>query len=374
MVKFVADGGNVFAATGNSVSSTWRNFAAECGVHVAPAGHVVVDHASYDGGDGGQHTRVLSTSTPNPSAAGWVTGALEAPFVFEGVGLSVDPDNYLTFSVVSAGPTGLSLPLGKSFSGQPLAGHSVGLLVASQGRNNARVTFLGSTWALSNEALLGQATPLGGAAGPSSNAQVAANALAWTFQARGVLRASNIWHQHAAGTPPAHQLTDKEKSTLPRSMYPEPEAAPRSLVYRIKEEVQYFVDLHVWDGEVWAPIEVDDAQLEFVMLDPYIRQGLEYQGNGTYKAQFLTPDSYGVFKFRFLYRRHGLSTVFENRQVTVRRFWHNEYERYIPAAAPYYLAVFTMMAGFFVFSAVFLSVKPGVPFAAGPGARKAKKD
>lgn len=44
-------------------------------------------------------------------------------------------------------------------------------------------------------------------------------------------------------------------------------------------------------------------------------------------------------------------------QVSVRPLQHTQYERFIPSAYPYYASVFSMMAGLFVFSIVFLHMK-----------------
>lgn len=41
-------------------------------------------------------------------------------------------------------------------------------------------------------------------------------------------------------------------------------------------------------------------------------------------------------------------------QVPVRPFRHNEYERFVPAAYPYYASAFSMLAGFILFGFVFL--------------------
>uniref|UniRef100_A0A2P2K1M0 Dolichyl-diphosphooligosaccharideprotein glycosyltransferase 48 kDa subunit n=1 Tax=Rhizophora mucronata TaxID=61149 RepID=A0A2P2K1M0_RHIMU len=41
-------------------------------------------------------------------------------------------------------------------------------------------------------------------------------------------------------------------------------------------------------------------------------------------------------------------------QIPVRPYRHNEYERFIPAAYPYYGAAFSTMAGFFIFTVVHL--------------------
>jgi oligosaccharyltransferase complex subunit beta len=44
-------------------------------------------------------------------------------------------------------------------------------------------------------------------------------------------------------------------------------------------------------------------------------------------------------------------------QVSVRPLQHTEYERFIPSAYPYYVSAFSMMAGVFLFSIVFLHYK-----------------
>ena len=41
-------------------------------------------------------------------------------------------------------------------------------------------------------------------------------------------------------------------------------------------------------------------------------------------------------------------------QVSVRPFRHNEFERFLVAAYPYYASVFSTMAAFFLFGFVFL--------------------
>ena len=40
--------------------------------------------------------------------------------------------------------------------------------------------------------------------------------------------------------------------------------------------------------------------------------------------------------------------------MTVRPLLHTQYERFIPAAYPYYASAFSMMFGLFIFSFVFL--------------------
>lgn len=53
----------------------------------------------------------------------------------------------------------------------------------------------------------------------------------------------------------------------------------------------------------------------------------------------------------------GLTSTIFLSQVSVRPLQHTQYERFIPSAYPYYASVFSMMAGLFVFSIVFLHMK-----------------
>ena len=73
--------------------------------------------------------------------------------------------------------------------------------------------------------------------------------------------------------------------------------AGNNVVYRVKDELWYSVNVQEWDGSEWKPYKVsegkgsdtqtDDLQLEFVMLNPYIRQNLTYveeHDNGDYST------------------------------------------------------------------------------------------
>ena len=75
---------------------------------------------------------------------------------------------------------------------------------------------------------------------------------------------------------------------------------------------------------------------------------------GKFQAQFQAPDSYGVFKFRVMYRRPGYSVIHAETQVSIRPFKHNEYERFIFSAYPYYSSALSGLLAFFVFVVVFV--------------------
>lgn len=95
------------------------------------------------------------------------------------------------------------------------------------------------------------------------------------------------------------------------------------------------------------------------MLDPYIRMALTQLSNGTFQAQVKVPDVYGVFKWVLDYRRLGYSWISEVQVVPIRPFRHDEYERFIIQAYPYYISVTSMMAGFFVLGLIFMNPLSG---------------
>lgn len=99
----------------------------------------------------------------------------------------------------------------------------------------------------------------------------------------------------------------------------------------------------------WVPFQNNDVQLEFIRLDPFVRTTLVNK-NGNFEAQYQLPDVYGIFKFEVDYNRVGYTHLFSSTQVSVRPLQHTEYDRFIPAAFPYYASAFSMMLGVFLFS------------------------
>ena len=167
-------------------------------------------------------------------------------------------------------------------------------------------------------------------------------------------------HHKSDGAPPDVILHEKERPDLPLSLYPDPEITRNSLVYRVKDEIVYSIQVDEYvDGE-WRPFSAQDMQMEFVMMDPYVRKTLTCEGqSGLHKAAFVAPDSYGVFKFRVLYRRVGFSVLHAETQVSIRPFKHDEYERFIFSAFPYYSSAISATVAFFVFSVCFFFSSDG---------------
>ena len=63
---------------------------------------------------------------------------------------------------------------------------------------------------------------------------------------------------------------------------------------------------------------------------------------------------YGIFKFVVDYKRLGYTNILLSEQIPIRHFKHDEFERFIVAAYPYYSSAFSVMIAFFIFSFVFL--------------------
>eukprot|EP00003_Mantamonas_plastica_P010271 TRINITY_DN1969_c0_g1_i1.p1 TRINITY_DN1969_c0_g1~~TRINITY_DN1969_c0_g1_i1.p1 ORF type:complete len:192 (+),score=66.52 TRINITY_DN1969_c0_g1_i1:502-1077(+) len=155
----------------------------------------------------------------------------------------------------------------------------------------------------------------------------------WTLGERGVLRASNVFHHKA------------EDQTTPK-------------FYRVKDQIVFGLKIEeLNDKGEWQAFKADDVQVEFVMIDPYVRAFLKHDGAGEFTTNIHVPDVYGVFKFRIEHQRVGYSFLHLEVIAPVRPYRHDEYERWIVSAYPYYTSAFSMMAGFALFSFIFLFTK-----------------
>ncbi|GAB5033100.1 dolichyl-diphosphooligosaccharide--protein glycosyltransferase 48 kda subunit [Nannochloropsis oceanica] len=374
IVAFVEGGGNVLMAGEKGMSDLTREIAGEFGVEFEKKRSVVQDHFSYAPGldVSGRHWAVVSDGlVRNEKVLGRDAGRKGgvSPVVFKGVGVTVESENVLAFPILTGASSTYSAVPNKEIisstaaSSFPMslanAGKALGLIVAVQARNNARVIVSGSLDFFSDAFFEHQLEGTGGK--KVGNELVAQEMSKWGLGERGILRATNVTHHRADGSNPEHLLATIEKPDLPFSLFPDPELNRQSLVYRIKDDIIYSLIIEEYDEEKggWGPYQADDVQLEFVMLDPHVRTFLECEkGTGRFWKLFKVPDTYGVFKFRILYRRPGLSVLAVNTQVSVRPFNHDEYERFIFSAFPYYASAFSMMAGFLVFGVAFLYSKP----------------
>jgi len=77
------------------------------------------------------------------------------------------------------------------------------------------------------------------------------------------------------------------------------------------------------------------------MMSPYVLKNMSNDKKGLYSTTFKVPDVYGVFQFKVEYQKLGYTGLSLAKQIPVRPYKHNEYERFIASAYPYYAASFS---------------------------------
>uniref|UniRef100_A0A1Q3FF06 Dolichyl-diphosphooligosaccharide--protein glycosyltransferase 48 kDa subunit n=1 Tax=Culex tarsalis TaxID=7177 RepID=A0A1Q3FF06_CULTA len=330
-------GGNVLVAGASSAGDALRELASECGFEVDEENAAVIDHLNYDIADGGDHTLIVA-SPENLIDSEIVVGRKSSvgPLLYRGTGLLADKENPLVLQLLTADSSAYSYVPDAPIKEYP---HAVGkgtlLIAALQARNNARVVFSGSLHFFSDEAFLApvQRAQDNKLHTRSGNQDVATAISKWVFGENGVIRVRSVRHhkEGESSPPPSYTITEP-------------------VVYTIE------IETRAEDGQ-WQPFVANDVQLEFVRIDPFVRTTLKAIGGGRYQAKFNIPDVYGVYQFKVDYDRIGFTQLYSTTQVSVRPLTHTQYERFIPSAYPYYASAFSMMAGVFVFSFIFLHYK-----------------
>lgn len=327
LVEFVEGGGNLLIAVDSSASESIRELASDLGVDVEASGNSVVDHFEFWPGDASHHT-VLA---PNflPSNALWGSRSPQAPVVFNGIGMSVSPESSMAKLALWAGPATYSATAAPAPRENPtLAGRQVGLAAIMQTRSAARVAVVGSLDALSDEFY---AYTVATASGDvvAGNAHFGASLAAWLLHQRGLLRFGDFIHHRVGELHPPH-------------------------AYTIKDQLRFEVKIEELVDSQWQPYRASDVQLEFRMLDPHVRVFLQHDQQGTFSTEFQVPDVYGVFKYVINYAAPGYNAIEMSKQIPVRPFKHTEFERFLPAAYPYYTSGVTTMLAFLSLTIVYL--------------------
>lgn len=136
--------------------------------------------------------------------------------------------------------------------------------------------------------------------------------------------------------------------------------------YRIGEKMVYELVLSEWNGERWTPpASITDLQLEVTMLDPHLRipltpsleVGHRSSSSRAYTATFRLPDRHGVFTLLVDHKRQGMTWIEEKLQISITPLRHDEYERFITGAMPYYVTAGSMVVAWFIFSLLWLGIK-----------------
>ncbi|XP_021757923.1 dolichyl-diphosphooligosaccharide--protein glycosyltransferase 48 kDa subunit-like isoform X2 [Chenopodium quinoa] len=333
VLDFVDSGHDLIVAANANASDFIRNVASECGIDFEDdTAAVVVDHTSYSVSEiEGDHTLIASDNIIKSDV---ILGKkkIEAPVLFRGIAHSVNAASSLALKVLSASPAAYSANPNHKLSKPPaLTGTSISLVSVVQARNNARVLISGSLDMFSDRFLRSNVQKAGTSFKyeKSGNEQFLTELSKWIFHERGHLKAVNVKHRKLGET--------NEPS-----------------IYRIKDDLEYSVEIYEWSGSSWEPYVADDVQLQFYLMSPYVLKTLSKDKTGLYHTSFKVPDVYGVFQFKIEYQRLGYTSLSLAKQIPVRPYNHDEYERFLPVAFPYYGASFSTMVAFFIFSILYL--------------------
>ncbi|KAK2665268.1 hypothetical protein Ddye_003842 [Dipteronia dyeriana] len=336
IADFVDSGHDLIIAADTNASDLIREISTESGVDFDEnAAAMVIDHTGYAvSNTEGDHTLIASDDLIKSDV---ILGSknIEAPVLFQGIGHSVNPANSLALQVLAASPSAYSAnPLSKLSSPPSLTGSAISLVSVIQARNNARIVVAGSLSMFSNRFFRSGVQKAGSSTKyeKSGNEEFFTELSKWVFHERGHLKAVNVRH---------HKVGESDEPAM----------------YRINDDSDYSVEIYEWSGTSWEPFVANDVQLQFYMMSPYVLKTLSTDKKGLYSTSFKVPDVYGVFQFKVEYQRLGYTSLSLSKQIPVRPFRHNEYERFLPAAYPYYGASFSMMVGFFIFTVVHLYSK-----------------
>ncbi|KAF5182453.1 Dolichyl-diphosphooligosaccharide--protein glycosyltransferase subunit [Thalictrum thalictroides] len=333
VLEFVDSGHDLILAADSSASDLIREIANECGADFdEDSSAMVIDHTSYAVSNSeGDHTLIASDDFINSNV---ILGSkmIEAPVLFKGIGHTLNPVNSQVLKVLSASSSAYSANPETKFTSPPsLTGSRISLVSVVQARNNARILISGSLDLFSNR-LFRSGVQMAGSLTKypkSGNEQFATELSKWVFHERGHLKAVNVRHNKVGET-------------------------DEPAMYRINDDLEYFVEIYEWSGTSWEPYVSDDVQVQFYMMSPYVLKTISADQKGLYYTSFKVPDVYGVFQFKVEYHRLGYTSLNLAKQIPVRPFRHNEYERFLTAAFPYYGSSFSTMAGFFVFTIIYL--------------------
>lgn len=292
IVEFIDAGGNVLVAANSDIGEPIKEIAGECGLEFSDEGTYVIDRFNYDENDDGRNN-LLAVNKENLIKNKIITGDVQSPLLYRGLSMSADPDNPLLLNILTASSTSFTYRLDEKITEYPhTVGKSTLLIAALQARNNARVTFVGSLDFFSNDFFESSVKAVNEGAkkfDKSGNQDLCVSLTKWTFKERGVLRVVKVEH---------HKVGEKQ--------------APQA--YTIKENIVYSILIEEYSNGKWSPFAANDVQLEFIRLDPFVRTTLK-PTNGIFKAEFVLPDVYGVFKFSVDYNRVGYTHLESVTQV-----------------------------------------------------------
>ncbi|EAT45237.1 AAEL003468-PA, partial [Aedes aegypti] len=316
ITDFVDNGGYVLVAGRSNPRDALMELAFKCEFEVDEENAAVIDHLNYDISGSEDHT-LVGASPENLINSEIVIGKKSVgPLLYRGTGLLADMENPLVLLRVVF--TDCSYVPDAPINEYP---HTRTLLIAAlQARNNATVVFSGSLYFFSVSTV--QRAQDENLHNKSDNQDMATFISKWVFGGNGVRVRSD-----------KHLKTRLERKKIP------------PVAYTITEPVVN--ETLAADGK-WQPFQVNDIQLEFVRIDPFVRTTLSHIGGGRFRPYSRSPMCMAS-KFKVDYDRIGYAHLYSTTQVSVQPPTLTQYERFIPAY-PYYVSTYSMMVGNAFFS------------------------
>uniref|UniRef100_A0A7S3IMK6 Dolichyl-diphosphooligosaccharide--protein glycosyltransferase 48 kDa subunit n=1 Tax=Strombidium inclinatum TaxID=197538 RepID=A0A7S3IMK6_9SPIT len=335
ILEFVDFHHNIMVFASNEVRKQIRDLVNEFGVDFEDYGYTMQGgHPPVAATQKAFSTSGLAWSNNMFSPLGRVFSKLERPVLFEdGIGAIVDTQNEYVFPILKSDPSGYSYHPQASEEKQHGfgAGQQLSLVTGYQTHYNQRIVIAGSIKMCGNDAMLANRDPAQGATiESSSNYVLCTEMVEWNLQERGVVRADNVRHNKVG--------EENQDGKNPEN-------------YKRQVDIEYFIDLQEKKNGEWVPYVADDVQFQFTMLDPYYQVALEQpnKASPTYTYKLKTPWRLGIFKFLVDYKRYGLNYIHNSMEVSVIQLRHDEFPRFETAGYPYYLNVFLLMGGTFLF-------------------------
>jgi len=336
LLDFVDAQHNIMIFLNNESRKISRDIANEFGVDLEEQGFSV---------QGGEPAKNTATTAFSSQGVAWsqnlfaplerVMTPLSRPVLFEdGIGMVLDSftNNQHVFPVLSGdvGTYSKNIDSNGDSSVSISSGNQLTLVAGYQTHYNQRISMVGSIKMCSNSAMLANRDKTQGETLESSpNYQLCSELVEWNMQERGVLKVENVRHR---------KVGDDFGEKTPEN-------------YKRLVDIEYMIDIYHKVNGQWVPFVSDDVQFQFIMLDPYYQDALTQtdKSSATYSYKLKTPWRLGIFNFRIDYKRYGLSYIDNRMEVSVIQLRHDEFPRFETIGYPYFLTVFVLMAGSFLF-------------------------
>lgn len=342
LVSYLDSGRDVFITSGTAGYSAYIDKVAEAfGVDLDDKDNRMIDFQN-----------ILHVENTNDSSSPWIKPGgwakhvfgekMDGDIGFSGVGATLFKDNELVNPIVwgsgsSFGRRRAKTGAATTMTKVPRVAGAGAVLGAAVGTTmGSRGTWFGSFEALSDEMF----DQLG-----KTHESAMTHMVLWSISEYGVLRLGPAMHGRVSDGGVSNAAVVDQTWSSPSE-------------YRVKDKIELAFAVHVWDGGLaqWVTYECDDIQVEFVMMNPWVRTRLSLNDaqSAIYKTHVQVPDQIGVYKVKIEYVRRGVSPILFEHVIPVRPFLHNEYERFIQMASPYYVASFSMIFSVFLVGLVVL--------------------